>query len=407
MSRQKSKYSEPSLSHAETLLTTADMSLTLKRFPTRKKETLQAWDSADDLLIQQRLVDKSVECPDASEETSTNALVLDQPIAAPILVFNDSFGALALAFGDYEGVSVTDSFVAAAATQQNEQLNAPRAALPVQAITEPLPDAKTVLLKVPKSQSLLRYQLDLIAARLPAGTTIIVAAKSKALTPSVRTLFEQFLDSVTVSLAYKKARILTGQLAAKVPAARPPMHGWMLPGSSIELHHLPGVFARKNLDVGARLLLENLPETAATDVIDLGCGNGVLGLSYAKRHPAAQVTWVDESYLSIASVQQNIRVNLTESEQYTAVVDDCLSSFPDQSTDLILCNPPFHQEHTITDHIAQQMFRDAYRVLRKGGELRIVGNRHLGYHQILKRLFGDCDLIANNAKFVILSVTRP
>ena len=36
----------------------------------------------------------------------------------------------------------------------------------------------------------------------------------------------------------------------------------------------------------------------------------------------------------------------------------------------VLCNPPFHQRQAVS------------------GKLRIVGNRHLGYHIKLTRLFG-------------------
>jgi 16S rRNA (guanine1207-N2)-methyltransferase len=39
-------------------------------------------------------------------------------------------------------------------------------------------------------------------------------------------------------------------------------------------------------------------------------------------------------------------------------------------------------------------------------ELRVVGNRHLGYHLKLKKLFGNCETVAGNAKFVILKAVR-
>ncbi|WP_440495178.1 methyltransferase, partial [Serratia sarumanii] len=52
------------------------------------------------------------------------------------------------------------------------------------------------------------------------------------------------------------------------------------------------------------------------------------------------------------------------------------------------------------------MFCDAKRCLQVGGELRIVGNRHLDYHQKLKRLFGNCTLVASNKKFVILRAVK-
>ncbi len=72
----------------------------------------------------------------------------------------------------------------------------------------------------------------------------------------------------------------------------------------------------------------------------------------------------------------------------------------------MLCNPPFHQQNAVTDHIAWQMFNDAKKVLRPGGELRIVGNRHLDYHEKLKRLFGGSKLLGSNKKFVVLSAKK-
>jgi len=52
------------------------------------------------------------------------------------------------------------------------------------------------------------------------------------------------------------------------------------------------------------------------------------------------------------------------------------------------------------------MFSQSARHLRDGGELWIVGNRHLQYHLKLKRLFGNCRLVAGNAKFVVLAARR-
>ncbi|KEA38937.1 hypothetical protein CR64_37790 [Pseudomonas aeruginosa] len=47
--------------------------------------------------------------------------------------------------------------------------------------------------------------------------------------------------------------------------------------------------------------------------------------------------------------------------------------------------------------------RDA---LAAGGELWIVGNRHLGYHAKLKRLFRGVEQVAANPKFVILKAGK-
>ena len=72
------------------------------------------------------------------------------------------------------------------------------------------------------------------------------------------------------------------------------------------------------------------------------------------------------------------------------------------SVDLVLCNPPFHQDNAINDDVAWQMFTESKAVLVKGGELWVIGNRHLGYHAKLKHLFGNCEVVASNKKFTLL-----
>jgi 16S rRNA (guanine1207-N2)-methyltransferase len=52
------------------------------------------------------------------------------------------------------------------------------------------------------------------------------------------------------------------------------------------------------------------------------------------------------------------------------------------------------------------MFQQAFRVLRKGGELRVIGNRHLNYQHALKKLFGFWEPVASNAKFVIIKAIK-
>ena len=71
-----------------------------------------------------------------------------------------------------------------------------------------------------------------------------------------------------------------------------------------------------------------------------------------------------------------------------------------------ICNPPFHQQHSIGDHIAQAMFRDAHKHLAGNGEFWVVGNRHLNYGQALRRLFPKTRSIGSNNKFSIFCATK-
>jgi 23S rRNA (guanine1835-N2)-methyltransferase len=124
-----------------------------------------------------------------------------------------------------------------------------------------------------------------------------------------------------------------------------------------------------------------------------------------------KVVFVDESYMAVASAKQNVLANLPEKESGSEfIVDNCLDDFTEKSkfseVDIVLCNPPFHQQNAITDHIAWQMFKDAKSLLQNGGQLFVVGNRHLDYPNKLKRLFGNVTTVATNQKFSILSASK-
>jgi 16S rRNA (guanine1207-N2)-methyltransferase len=74
--------------------------------------------------------------------------------------------------------------------------------------------------------------------------------------------------------------------------------------------------------------------------------------------------------------------------------------------DLIVVNPPFHDNNVTGDEIAWQMFTGARRALRPGGRLVVVGNRHLAYQAKLGRLFGGSRNLASNRKFVVTTSVR-
>ena len=110
--------------------------------------------------------------------------------------------------------------------------------------------------------------------------------------------------------------------------------------------------------------------------------------------------------MAAASCRENAQLNLTSTKNFNVMVANCLDDFNNQSADLVLCNPPFHQNNTITDHIAWQMFCDAQRVLRPQGELIIIGNRQLKYHEKLNRIFDKVDTVGHNDKFVVLRAIK-
>ncbi|WMC09760.1 methyltransferase [Oceanimonas pelagia] len=360
--------------------------LELHRYPRQARHGLQAWEAADEYIM---------------NELAT----LDWDRRAPLVIFNDAFGALTLALHQYRPFTVTDSRVAELALADNAAANdlAPTWH-PLTSLDE-LPEAPgLVLMKLPKTNAMLEHQLAAISRVTGPQTQIIAGAKARDVHSSTLKLFEQMLGPTRTSLAWKKARLIFAKRDMNIaPAASPAPLSWPLENSPFTLYNHASVFSRASLDIGARFMLEHLPANRPGRVVDLGCGNGVLGLMTLARNPEATVTFVDESHMAVASARLNVEKNLPEAlARARFMVNNCLDGMGPDSADSVLCNPPFHQQQAITDHIAWQMMTDARRVLRRGGELLLVGNRHLDYHQKLKRLFGNQRVVASNRKFVIL-----
>jgi len=74
--------------------------------------------------------------------------------------------------------------------------------------------------------------------------------------------------------------------------------------------------------------------------------------------------------------------------------------------DTVVCNPPFHEKHTITDEIANRMITQSANILKKDGRLFLIGNRHLKYHITLKKFFKSVKPLANNNKFVLFEAIK-
>lgn len=375
----------------ETLMRVPQGEFTLQRLPLSSKDHLRAWDAADEYLL---------------HEVANRQL----PRNSRILVLNDAFGALTVALHGYRPTAMSDSWLSQQATRVNLEQNkvAPDNSLLLTSLQQPDRPIDCLLIKIPKTLALLEFQLIALRPWWHAGTQVIVAAMIKNLPPSAWRLLERLVGEVSTSLARKKARLLYARPSASIaPADNPYPVNYRLENSAFILCNHANVFSRDRLDIGTRFLLQHLPDNPGhRDMIDLGCGNGVVGLMLAQKYPRARLRFVDESFMAVASAAENFRRVFDSSRQAGFITTDCLTGIAADSADCIVCNPPFHQQHAIGDHIASKMFRQSKRVLRRGGELRIIGNRHLDYHVSLKKLFGRYDLIASNNKFVILSAMK-
>jgi 16S rRNA (guanine1207-N2)-methyltransferase len=341
-------------------------------------------------------------------------------LTGSVVVFGDRTGELVRGLVALDPgcapVLITDSFLAA-------RTPGARAAARVLTTQQEPPERIDVLIvRIPKSLALLEDQLRRLAPRLHQGSMVVGTGKAVEIHTSTLALLDRLVGPTRTSLAVRKARLIfTTPAAASAgisPAAseNPWPLSYQLPvdkklgavsGRTVTNH--AGVFSADHLDIGTRFMLEHLPLRRGPEhVVDLGCGNGVLGLAAALANPAARLTFLDESFPAVASARATFARNLPPQrlEQAEFLAADSLEPVPDADVDLVLNNPPFHSHRATSDETAWAMFTGSRRVLRPGGELWVVANRHLGYHGKLRRVFGDCETVASSAKFVILRAVR-
>ncbi|MET9430210.1 methyltransferase [Streptomyces sp. NPDC003036] len=377
----------------------------LARFPEDPRDPLRAWDAADEYLLRHL----------AEESTD---------LSGTVAVVGDRWGALVTSLAGLHPertgpapVQITDSFLAREATRANLARNGvEEASVRLLTTRDTPPDRVDVLLvRVPRSLALLEDQLHRLAPALHAGTVVVGTGMVKEIHTSTLQLFERLVGPTRTSLAVKKARLIFSTPDPSLPRTPSPWPlRYALPddapapvaGRTVVNH--AGVFCADRLDIGTRFFLRHLPTAGPgrRRVVDLGCGNGVVGLTMALADPDAELLFTDESYQAVASAEETYRESGPAGTKAEFVVGDGLADVSADSVDLVLNNPPFHSHQATTDRTARRMFTDARRALRPGGELWVVGNRHLGYHVTLRRIFGNCQVVAGSPKFVVLRAAK-
>ena len=372
--------------------------LKLRRFPDDPREQLRAWDAADEYLLRH-----------LDEEAG---------LSGRVVVFGDRWGAIttSLALAGADVTQISDSYLGQQATAENlarngKELSGVTLATTAEEFAGPI---DVLLVRVPKSLALLEDQLWRLRPYVGPGTRIVGTGMVAEIHTSTLQAFERILGPTRTSLAVRKARLI---FCEPDPDLERPENPWPLTyqlpddigaASGHTVVNYAGTFSADHLDIGTRLFLQHLPSRPdKARIVDLGCGNGVVGLAAALASPKASLRFVDESYQAVASARATFAAAFPPMTRDVAFrAGDGMAGFKPESVDLVLNNPPFHSHQATTDATAWRMFTGSRTALRRGGELWVVGNRHLGYHVKLKRLFGNCDVVASNPKFVVLRAVR-
>jgi 16S rRNA G1207 methylase RsmC len=374
-------------------LTHQDHTYHLRRYPPTSNRSLQPVSAADELLL--------AACAERNPEPGRLA------------VAHDRFGALATCLHAHRPL-----FVAGFRSQERAlALNLRANDLSAEAVTihhplDELPPVELALLRVPKSLDLFELYLAQLTACAEPGAKIIAGFMTRHFTPGLLEVAGRYAGHVEQSRAHKKARLLhlrNLRTAGPRPGELRRTVAWE--GRTYEQYY--GVFSADHIDYATQFLLAQctpaflrscLPafaesEDPAPQLLDLACGNGVIGEYLLRMLPEARLTATDDSFLAVASAQLNL-----PADRATVHYADDLGALADRSIDLAVTNPPFHFGHENNIEVSLGLFRQVRRVLRPGGSFLVVANRHLNYATHLGRLFPSVETVGESEKFVVYRV---
>ncbi len=347
----------------------------IDRYPKSNNSSLQAGSAADEYLL--RYLDDL------------------EAIKSPPVIYHDRFGALTVSlFAESPITIILQKSQENSILKNLEKNGLPPANIRFAKPLGPLPQKSALgLIRIPKSLDLFRYYLQHLSLSLNSDTLVLCSFMTRHFSPQMLTIADEFFESVHQSLAWKKSRLLILTQPRLVPESSPLISVSL--DDHISLRQYPGVFSSRRIDIATRFLIDNLElRDGDRRILDLGCGNGVIGLVVQQKVPEAELHYLDDNWLAVESAKLN-----TDPGHAQFHWTDTTGDFDNGYFDLVVTNPPFHFEHEIDLTVPLRLFKEAQRILKPGG---ILQNRHLNYSTHLVKLFDRVAVVASNSNFEVL-----
>ena len=185
-------------------------------------------------------------------------------------------------------------------------------------------------------------------------------------------------------------------------ASRPAECTFTYRGTEMTFQTDAGVFSRGEVDTGTKLLLEALPEEMHGEILDLGCGWGVIGISIARTWPETRVTLADVNTRALELSRENAEKNRAE---VVCAESDGLAAFGGKTFDAVVTNPPIRAGK----QVIYKMFADAAACLKPGGALYLVIRKQQGAESCIRYLqtvYSDVEKLDRSGGFWVLKATK-
>ena len=165
-----------------------------------------------------------------------------------------------------------------------------------------------------------------------------------------------------------------------------------------------GVFSKKEIDFGTRLLLETVTiDDHAKKMLDVGCGYGPIGMYFAYFYPNLSVDMLDINIRAVELTKKNLQDN--QMKHVRVFQSNLLDAVLDERYDLIVSNPPIR---TGKENIFR-LYEQAYEALNSGGSLWIVIQKKQGAPSTMRKLeemFKEVEVVAKKKGYFIIQAKK-
>lgn len=258
-----------------------------------------------------------------------------------------------------------------------------------------------VIINFPKSKAEFAFTLAMLANSMTEDASVIIVGENKSGIKSAAKLAKNYLSFCNKVDAARHCLLYIGKFHAEVPVFNIndfyTHYKVAVADTQLTIAALPGVFSQNGLDTGTEVLLSHLPDKVSGNVLDFGCGAGIIAAYIGTLYPETNLTLVDVSALALHSAKTTLTLNKLNAEY---LASNSLSHVT-QRYDVVISNPPFHQG--IKTHYAatEQFLTKIKQHLTPNGSITIVANSFLKYPPIMEQAIGPTKTLAKEKGFSI------
>ena len=173
----------------------------------------------------------------------------------------------------------------------------------------------------------------------------------------------------------------------------------ILRGKRLKFKTDAGVFSYGKIDKGTKILVENVIVDKDDDILDLGCGYGVIGIALADE--VKSVTMADINRRAIKLAKENIKLNNLEGCDIRVVYSDLYENVRDREYDKIITNPPIRAGKEVLHRI----IKEGKGILKDNGEIWVVIQTKQGAKSLAKymeEVFGNVETVTIKGGYRVL-----